>query len=107
MFLNQKLFQTKYGETFLKTSAWYRIQTCKAPAVLGTKRQYTSAYLGTQLCSSVRNSSKYTVKPAHSTVKRYEKAAQPLKLTSSTPNFLQPLGLADESQAVQLLIRTL
>jgi hypothetical protein len=64
----------------------------RASAVSGSKRQYaksTYCYGLSQFCGSVRNSSKFTIKPTHSTVvKGYEKAAQALKFTISTPNFL-------------------
>jgi hypothetical protein len=43
----------------------------------------------TQLCGSVRNASKFTVKPTYSTVvKGCEKAEQPLKLTISTLSYI-------------------
>jgi hypothetical protein len=77
----------------LVVTQYYRIQTRKASGALGNKPQYVFLLLGTQLCGFVRNSSKFTFKPNYSIVfMGYEKADQPLKLTTSTPKFLPSLG---------------
>jgi hypothetical protein len=86
----KQLFETKYGETFLKIGfAWLgkfsyhtEFRLIEHPGFQEANGNISE----TQLCGSVRNASKFTVKPTHSTVvKGYEKANQPLKLTISTP----------------------